>query len=214
MNARVDKDADDRITEDEVREIISLSASANKLSNIKKQADEYAALIMEELDPDNVGHIMIENLEILLLQAPTHNVRGESRKLSQMLRQKLKTTHYGNPIRRWMKISSTFYKTTGRDVGNKTKMGVVVPFDDNLNFHKVIAVAITIAIGLHAISHLTCDFPLLIHATGEEYRPMQQFFKDQAENYWHFVKEPVGYTGIIMVVLMTISFTLATPWLR
>ena len=40
-------------------QIISLSASANKLSNIQKQAEEYAALIMEELDPDNVGYIMV-----------------------------------------------------------------------------------------------------------------------------------------------------------
>ncbi|KAI7740676.1 hypothetical protein M8C21_025559, partial [Ambrosia artemisiifolia] len=273
----VDKDADGRITEDEVREIISLSASANKLSNIQKQADEYAALIMEELDPDNVGYIMIENLEMLLLQAPTHNVRGESRNLSQMLSQKLKTTHHWSPIRRWYEDFKYFlqdnwqrcwvivlwigimtglftwkyiqyrhravYKVLGPCVciakgaaetlklnmaiillpvcrntitwlRNKTKMGVVVPFDDNLNFHKVIAVAITIGVGLHGITHLTCDFPLLIHATEEEYEPMQQFFGDQAENYWHFVKEPVGYTGIIMVVLMTIAFTLATPWLR
>ncbi|KAI7755848.1 hypothetical protein M8C21_023616, partial [Ambrosia artemisiifolia] len=273
----VDKDADGRITEDEVREIISLSASANKLSNIQKQADEYAALIMEELDPDNVGYIMIENLEMLLLQAPTHNVRGESRNLSQMLSQKLKTTHHWSPIRRWYEDFKYFlqdnwqrcwvivlwigimaglftwkyiqyrhravYKVLGPCVciakgaaetlklnmaiillpvcrntitwlRNKTKMGVVVPFDDNLNFHKVIAVAITIGVGLHGITHLTCDFPLLIHATEEEYEPMQQFFGDQAENYWHFVKEPVGYTGITMVVLMTIAFTLATPWLR
>lgn len=42
-----------------VMQIISLSASANKLSNIQKQADEYAALIMEELDPDNLGYIMV-----------------------------------------------------------------------------------------------------------------------------------------------------------
>lgn len=40
-------------------QIISLSASANKLSNIQKQAQEYAALIMEELDPDNAGYIMV-----------------------------------------------------------------------------------------------------------------------------------------------------------
>ncbi|KAJ8560000.1 hypothetical protein K7X08_004058 [Anisodus acutangulus] len=51
----VDKDADGRITEEEVKEIISLSASANKLSNIQKQAEEYAALIMEELDPRKLG---------------------------------------------------------------------------------------------------------------------------------------------------------------
>ncbi|KAI3773526.1 hypothetical protein L1987_48056 [Smallanthus sonchifolius] len=273
----VDKDADGRITEDEVREIISLSASANKLSNIQTQADEYAALIMEELDPDNLGYIMIENLEMLLLQAPTHNVRGESRNLSQMLSQKLITIHHGNPIRRWYEDFKYFlldnwqrcwvivlwigimaglftwkyiqyrhravYDVLGPCVciakgaaetlklnmaiillpvcrntitwlRNKTKLGTVVPFDDNLNFHKVIAVAITIGVGLHAISHLTCDFPRLIHATEEEYKPMQQFFGDQAENYWHFVKEPEGYTGITMIVLMIIAFTLATPWLR
>ncbi|KAK9067496.1 hypothetical protein SSX86_014826 [Deinandra increscens subsp. villosa] len=273
----VDKDADGRITEDEVREIISLSASANKLSNIQKQADEYAALIMEELDPDNFGYIMIENLEMLLLQAPTQAVRGESRNLSQMLSQKLKTTHHGNPIRRWYEDLKYFlqdnwqrcwviilwigvmaglftwkyvqyknravYVVLGPCVciakgaaetlklnmavillpvcrntitwlRNKTRLGVAVPFDDNLNFHKVIAMAITVGVGLHAISHLTCDFPRLIHATEEEYEPMKQFFGDQAKNYWHFVKEPEGYTGITMVILMTIAFTLATPWLR
>ena len=41
-------------------QIISLCASANKLSNIQKQAKEYAALIMEELDPDNSGYIMVK----------------------------------------------------------------------------------------------------------------------------------------------------------
>lgn len=78
----------------------------------------------------------------------------------------------------------------------------------------MIGVAISIGVGLHAISHLACDFPRLIHATEEEYKPMEQFFGDQAKNYWHFVKEVEGYTGIIMLVLMMIAFTLATPWLR
>lgn len=47
-------------------QIITLSASANKLSNIQKQAEEYAALIMEELDPDNHGYIMVKKREIKL----------------------------------------------------------------------------------------------------------------------------------------------------
>ncbi|KAL7616631.1 hypothetical protein Lser_V15G01198 [Lactuca serriola] len=273
----VDRDGDGRVTEDEVRKIISLSASANNLANIKKQADEYAAMIMEELDPENLGYIMIENLEMLLLQAQTHNVIGENRNLSEILNQKLKTTRSGNPIRRWYGDFRFFlldnwqrcwvivlwtavmvalftwkyiqyknravYKVLGVCVciakgsaetlklnmalillpvcrntitwlRNKTRLGVAVPFDDNLNFHKVIGVAISIGVGLHAISHLTCDFPRLIHATEEEYKPMEQFFGDQAKNYWHFVKEVEGYTGIIMLVLMMIAFTLATPWLR
>lgn len=44
-------------------QIICLSASANKLLNIQKQAEEYAALIMEELDPDHLGYIMVNNLQ-------------------------------------------------------------------------------------------------------------------------------------------------------
>lgn len=43
-------------------QIITLSASANKLSKILEQAEEYAALIMEELDPDNIGYIDVSSL--------------------------------------------------------------------------------------------------------------------------------------------------------
>ncbi|XP_024976513.1 respiratory burst oxidase homolog protein C-like [Cynara cardunculus var. scolymus] len=273
----VDKDADGRITEAEVREIIGLSASANKLSNIQKQADEYAALIMEELDPENLGYIMIENLETLLLQSPTQTVRGESKNLSQMLSTKLRNPNDQSIVRRgydrfkyflqdnwqrcwvitlWIGAMAGLFtwkylqykdraafdvmghcvsvakgaaetlklnmalillpvcRNTITWLRNKTKLGVVVPFDDNLNFHKVIAVGIMFGVGLHAISHLACDFPRLISATEEEYEPMIQYFGEQPDSYWHFVKGAEGYTGIIMVVLMAIAFTLATPWLR
>ncbi|KAH9770380.1 respiratory burst oxidase [Citrus sinensis] len=274
----VDKDADGRITEDEVREIISLSASANKLSNIQKQAEEYAALIMEELDPDHLGCIMIDNLEMLLLQAPAQSVKGgESRNLSHMLSQKLKPTQFDNPIRRccdsttyflldnWQRVwvmalwigvmaglftykyiqykNRAAFEVMGHCVcmakgaaetlkfnmalillpvcrntitwlRNKTKLGGVVPFDDNLNFHKVIALGISIGVGIHAISHLACDFPRLINASEEKYEPMEPYFGDQPKNYWHFVKSVEGVTGIVMVVLMAIAFTLATPWFR
>ncbi|GJX75752.1 respiratory burst oxidase homolog protein C-like protein [Tanacetum coccineum] len=273
----VDKDADGRVSEEEVREIISLSASANKLSNIQKQADEYAALIMEELDPDNLGYIMIENLETLLLQAPAQSVRGDSKALSTMLSKNLRNENYRNFIERgydytkyfiqdnWQRIwvlalwigicaglftykyiqykNRAAYDVMGACVSiakggaetlkfnmalillpvcrntitwlrNKTKLGVVVPFDDNLNFHKVIAFGITIGVGLHAISHLTCDFPRLLAATEEEYEPMEQYFGEQPTTYWWFVRGVEGWTGITMVVLMAIAFTLATPWLR
>ncbi|KAL3818455.1 hypothetical protein ACJIZ3_004360 [Penstemon smallii] len=278
----VDKDADGRITEEEVREIITLSASANKLSNIQKQADEYARLIMEELDPNEHGYIMIENLEMLLLQGPSQSGGGgggggESRNLSKMLSEKLKPTQY-HILKRWYNDSHYFLMDNWRRVWvmalwigimaalftykyieyknkedvfrvmghcvcmakgaaetlklnmalillpvcrntitwlrNKTKLGVAVPFDDNLNFHKVIAVAIAIGVGIHGIAHLTCDFPRLLRASEEEYEPMEQYFGDQPENYWHFVKEWEGVTGIVMVVLMAIAFTLASPLFR
>lgn len=59
---RCDKDGDGKLTEEEVKEVIVLSASANRLGNLKKNAACYASLIMEELDPDQLGYI-----EVILL---------------------------------------------------------------------------------------------------------------------------------------------------
>jgi respiratory burst oxidase len=128
---------------------------------------------------------------------------------------------------------------------SKTKLGMAVPFDDNINFHKVrsvqengkfftflvhsglsciiysacilqvIALGIAIGVGLHAGAHLTCDFPRLLHATDDEYEPMEQFFgKDRPDDYWWFVKGTEGWTGVVMVVLMAVAYTLAQPWFR
>ncbi|KAK9292063.1 hypothetical protein L1049_020017 [Liquidambar formosana] len=276
----VDKDADGRITGEEVKEIITLSASANKLSKIQERADEYAALIMEELDPENLGYIELYNLEMLLLQAPSQstNLATDSRILSQLLSQKLVPTKEPNPIKRcysglayfiednwkriwvlalWLAICAGLFTwktiqyknravfdvmgycvTTAKGAAetlkfnmalillpvcrntitwlrSRTKLGVVVPFDDNINFHKVIALGIAVGVGLHAGAHLTCDFPRLLHATDEEYEPMEPFFgEDRPNNYWWFVKGTEGWTGVVMVVLMAISYTLAQPWFR
>ncbi|TVU24687.1 hypothetical protein EJB05_27139 [Eragrostis curvula] len=277
----VDKDADGRITEDEVKEIITLSASANKLSKITDQAEEYARLIMEELDPSNLGYIDLYNLEMLLLQAPSQSVRignTNSRNLSQMLSQNLRPTAEPNPLRRWYRKAQYFLEDNWQRVWvlllwlsicaglftwkfiqyrrravfhvmgycvcvakggaetlkfnmalillpvcrntitwfrNHTALGRAVPFDDNLNFHKVIAAGISVGAGLHIISHLTCDFPRLLHATDAEYVPMIPFFGlPRPNNYWWFVKGTEGWTGLVMLVLMAIAFVLATPWFR
>ncbi|KAK7369579.1 hypothetical protein VNO80_11620 [Phaseolus coccineus] len=273
----VDKDADGRITEEEIKEIICLSATANKLSIIQKQAEEYAALIMEELDPDDSGYIMIDSLETLLLHGPEETTRGESKNLSQMLSQKLKPTYLDSTIMRWYRDARYFlldnwrrswvlalwigvmlglfaykfvqyrrkaaYEVMGHCVcmakgaaetlklnmalillpvcrntitwlRNKTKLGAVVPFDDNINFHMVIAVAIAIGVGVHGIYHLSCDFPRLLHASDEKYKLMEPFFGERPSDYWYFVKSWEGVTGIIMVVLMAIAFTLANPAFR
>lgn len=98
---------------------------------------------------------------------------------------------------------------------NKTKLGGVVPFDDNLNFHKVIAVGIGIGVGIHAIYHMACDFPRLIHANSDDYELMKPFFGEvQPSSYWYFVKSLEGVSGIVMVVLMAVAFTLAAPCFR
>ncbi|KAJ0973492.1 hypothetical protein J5N97_021451 [Dioscorea zingiberensis] len=278
----VDKNADGLLNEEEVKEIITLSASANKLSKIQEQAEEYARLIMEELDPNNLGYVEIYNLETLLLQGPNQTVlagTGNSRNLSQMLSQKLKPTLESNPMKRYYQRSRYFlednwkrawvlalwflicaalftwkfiqyrrrtavYQIMGYCVcmakgaaetlkfnmalvllpvcrntitwlRNKTKLAHIVPFDDNLNFHKVIAVGIAMGVGLHCVAHLTCDFPRILHASDEDYMLIQPYFGEtRPDNYWWFVKGTEGWTGILMVVLMVIAFTLATPWFR
>ncbi|CAN1858527.1 Respiratory burst oxidase homolog protein B [Linum perenne] len=276
----VDKNADGRITQEEVKEIIALSASANKLSKIQDRAEEYAALIMEELDPDNLGYIELYNLETLLLQAPAKstNLGTESRALSQMLSQKLVRTKDHNPIRRWSNQVAYFVQDNWKRIWvmalwlaicaglftwkflqykrravfdvmgycvsvakggaettkfnmalillpvcrntitwlrSRTKLGKVVPFDDNINFHKVVAAGIAVGVSLHAISHLTCDFPRLLHATDDEYEPLAPFFgEERPNNYWWFVKGTEGWTGVLMVVLMAVAYVLAQPWFR
>ncbi|VVA12646.1 Hypothetical predicted protein [Prunus dulcis] len=276
----VDKNADGRITEEEVKEIISLSACANRLSQIQERVEEYAALIMEELDPDNIGYIELYNLEMLLLQGPTQstNLVTDSGIQSQLLSQKLVPTKEHNPIRRlykrlayfmednwkriwvialWILICLSLFtwkfiqykhravfdvmgycvsiakggaetlkfnmalillpvcRNTITWLRSKTKLGIIVPFDDNINFHKVIAFGIIVGVGLHAGSHLTCDFPKLLHSTDDEYDPMKPFFGNKRpDNYWWFVKGTEGWTGVVMVALMAVAYTLAQPWFR
>ncbi|KAK6935445.1 NADPH oxidase Respiratory burst [Dillenia turbinata] len=97
----VDKNEDGRITEEEVKEIIMLSASANKLSRLKEQAEEYAALIMEELDPERLGYIELWQLETLLLQKDTYlNYSQALSYTSQALSQNLQGLRKRSPIRR------------------------------------------------------------------------------------------------------------------
>ncbi|KAA8520882.1 hypothetical protein F0562_011555 [Nyssa sinensis] len=105
----VDKNEDGRINEDEVKEIIMLSASANKLSRLKEQAEEYAALIMEELDPERLGYIELWQLETLLLQKDTYlNYSQALSYTSQALSQNLQGLRKRSPIRR-ISIKLVYY---------------------------------------------------------------------------------------------------------
>ncbi|KAJ3669534.1 hypothetical protein LUZ60_011484 [Juncus effusus] len=279
----VDKNDDGRISKEEVKEIITLSASANKLSKILDRADEYSALIMEELDPDELGYIEIEDLESLLLHptgsaTASNNTQTQSSKLSRLLSQNLvpskDTSSFGrisrglsyfiedNWKRMWVmalwvcicaglfawkfvqyKNRAVFHimgycvcvakggaetlkfnmalillpvcRNTVTWIRSKTKLGAIVPFNDNINFHKVIAAGIAIGVFLHVVTHLTCDFPRLLHATAEQYEPIKKFFGDKKPpNYWWFVEGTEGWTGITMLVIMILAYILAQPWFR
>ncbi|XP_045819236.1 respiratory burst oxidase homolog protein A [Trifolium pratense] len=274
----VDKNEDGRITEEEVKEIIMLSASANKLSRLQEQAEEYAALIMEELDPERLGYIELWQLETLLLQKDTYlNYSQALSYTSQALSQNLQGLRKKSPIRRmsrrflyylqenWRRIwvltlwvcimiglfTWKFFQYKKKDAFHvmgyclltakgaaetlkfnmalilfpvcrntitwlrSTKLSYVVPFDDNINFHKTIAGAIVIGVILHVGDHLACDFPRLVTVSEADYQKyLKGVFGHNRPSYIDIVKGIEGVTGILMVVLMAIAFTLATKWFR
>nr|QVP25921.1 membrane-bound NADPH oxidase [Hordeum vulgare] len=258
----VDKNADGRITSEEVKEIIALSASANKLSKIKERADEYTALIMEELDPNNLGYIELEDLEALLLQSPSEAVARSttthSSKLSKALSMKLAPSNDTSPLHHhwqeflyfveenwkriwvvtlWLSICIALFVwkfiqyrnravfhimgycvATAKGAAETLKFNmalVLLPVCRNTITWIVIAAGVAVGVALHAGAHLTCDFPLLLHASDAKYEPMKPFFGEKRPpNYWWFVKGTAGWTGIVMVVLMSIAFVLAQPWFR
>ncbi|KAH0857345.1 hypothetical protein HID58_085606 [Brassica napus] len=274
----VDKNEDGRITEEEVKEIIMLSASANKLSRLKEQAEEYAALIMEELDPERLGYIELWQLETLLLQKDTYlNYSQALSYTSQALSQNLQGLRKNSRIHRmssdfvyfmqenwkriwvlslWIMIMIglflwKFFQYKQKDAFHvmgyclltakgaaetlkfnmalilfpvcrntitwlrSTRLSYFIPFDDNINFHKTIAGAIVVAVILHVGDHIACDFPRIVRATEYDYnRYLFHYFQHKQPTYFDLVKGPEGITGILMIILMAISFTLATRWFR
>ncbi|CAO2206922.1 unnamed protein product [Urochloa humidicola] len=294
----VDTNVDGRITREEVQELIVLSASANKLSKLKEQAEEYAALIMEELDPENLGYIELWQLEALLLQRDAYMTysrpmsSGSAAQWSQGLTATATATASADAPpsasqqqraaprrRRWLlsprraaararvaaaegwrrawavslwvaamaalfawrfaqyRRSSAFEVMgyclpTAKGAAETLKLNMAlvllpvcrntltwlrstwarffVPFDDAIAFHKIIATAIALGICLHAGNHLACDFPRLIASGPTEYRLVSRYFGRDKPTYRALLAGAEGITGIVMVTLMAVSFTLAT----
>lgn len=274
----VDKDEDGHLTEEEVKEIIMLSASANKLSRLKDQAEEYAALIMEELDPEGLGYIELWQLETLLLQKDTYLSYSQALSYtSQALSQNLQGLRYRTPIQRfrtrffyflqdnWKRIwvlslwilimiglftwkfiqykNKSAFKvmgyclTTAKGAAEtlklnmalilfpvlrntitwlrSTRLSYIIPFDDNINFHKTIAAAILLGVILHVGNHLACDFVRLERSSATDYAAyLGNDFGVPKPTYGDLARGYEGVTGILMVILMAIAFTLATHWFR
>ena len=79
---------------------------------------------------------------------------------------------------------------------------------------QMIAFAIALGVLLHAGLHLTCDFPRLINSSPKTFALIASDFNYKKPTYWDLVKGIEGLTGIGMVVLMAIAFTLATSQFR
>ncbi|OMO86369.1 hypothetical protein COLO4_21217 [Corchorus olitorius] len=257
-----DSNEDGRVTREEVQELIMLSASANRLSKLKEQAEEYAALIMEELDPENFGYIELWQLETLLLQRDTY--MNYSRPLSTASvgwSQNLSHVRPKNMVRRvcfslrclilenwrrgwilllWMMAMAALFAWKFMQYKNRaafqvmgyclctakgaaetlklnmalillpvcrntltwlrsTKARSFVPFDDNINFHKTIAIAIGIGVLVHGGSHLSCDFIFLTNAPPEKFARIASYFPHGKQpTYPELLVGILGVTGISM----------------
>ncbi|CAN4110014.1 unnamed protein product [Withania somnifera] len=95
-----------------------------------------------------------------------------------------------------------------------TRAKLLVPFDDNINFHKIIAYAIAVGILLHAGNHLVCDFPRLINSSPEKFALIASDFDNVKPTFKSLLTGIEGVTGTAMVILMAIVFTLATRGFR
>lgn len=97
----------------------------------------------------------------------------------------------------------------------ETFLGKVIPFDDNINFHKLIALAIVLGTLIHVLMHCTCNFVRLTSC------PKGQFdaifggsFDYHQPTYVDLLGTTAGITGFLMIILMSFSFTLATHSFR
>ncbi|KAL4610343.1 hypothetical protein ACB092_08G044300 [Castanea dentata] len=274
-----DKNGDGKLSEDEVKEVIVLSASANKLGNLKKQAAIYASLIMEELDPDHQGYIEMWQLETLLrgMVSPEDGGNQKLSKRTQTLTRAMIPKRYRTPVSRflsetgerihdnwrriwvvtlWLTINLVLYlwkfnqykhhgafqimgycvciakgaaetlkfnmalilfpvcrKTLTKF--RSTFLSSVVPFDDNINFHKLYALGIAVGTFVHATMHITCDFTRLVSCPKQKFMTiLGSDFNYKQPSYMDLVESTPGVTGILMVIIMVFSFTLATHSFR
>lgn len=83
-----------------------------------------------------------------------------------------------------------------------------------INVLQMIACVIAIGVIVHAGNHLTCDFRLLVNSSPEEFAAISSDFNYKKPTYRALVTGIEGMTGISMVVLMAISFTLAARGFR
>ncbi|KAL3683381.1 hypothetical protein R1sor_001403 [Riccia sorocarpa] len=97
-----------------------------------------------------------------------------------------------------------------------TWLGTLVPFDDNIKFHKTAAVGIAVGVVIHGGVHLACDFPRLLSHLDHPYAQFLavEHFHGQIPTYGMIIATPVVVTGILMVVLMSIAYLFASYWLR
>ncbi|KAK1373646.1 putative respiratory burst oxidase-like [Heracleum sosnowskyi] len=273
-----DKNGDGKLIEEEVKEVLLMSASANKLGNFKKHAGRYAAVIMEELDPDHLGYIEMWQLETIL-RGGLGSKEGGTAALnkSQSVARTMIPTQYRGAVGRyasltvekiydnwkkiwvmflWLYINAMLFMWKFDEYKKKpsflvcgycvciakgaaetlkfnmalilipvcrktltklreTYLGTFIPFDENINFHKIIALGITIGAIAHTGFHLTCNIVRMSTCPRALFMStLGSSFDYKQPSYMDIVMTVPGLTGVFMILIMAFSFTLATHAFR
>jgi respiratory burst oxidase len=270
--ALCDRNGDGKISGIEIKEVLKVSAAANKLSQLKDQAEEYAALIMEELDTERQGFVELWQLEVLL-RAPngafdketyrqhSHNVTALSKNRFEVVSYAIRHFFCDHWKKMWiillwvgamaglsvwkflqyekraafgamgycLPVAKSAAETLKLNMAlillpmcritltylRSTFLRYIVPFDDSLNFHMLIAYTIALGILIHAGLHLGCDFPRVVDASKSKF--MSTVASDLSYSqpkYWWFLTSVEGITGIAMIILMATAFIFASKWFR
>ncbi|KAL8191661.1 hypothetical protein R6Q57_028392 [Mikania cordata] len=96
----------------------------------------------------------------------------------------------------------------------ETYLGKVLPLDENINFHKIIALVIAIGTVIHTVAHMGCNFIRLSRCPRNQFMAIFGGLFVTQPSYMDLVLSIPGYTGIIMIILMAICFTFATSSFR
>ncbi|KAG9439094.1 hypothetical protein H6P81_019259 [Aristolochia fimbriata] len=88
----------------------------------------------------------------------------------------------------------------------------LLPFNDNINFHKLIAGGIVVGVILHGGTHLACDFPRIAGAERSLFRRTiaADFEGRRQPSFAEILATTEAATGMSMAVLMAVAFSLAT----
>uniref|UniRef100_A0A7N0V176 Uncharacterized protein n=1 Tax=Kalanchoe fedtschenkoi TaxID=63787 RepID=A0A7N0V176_KALFE len=265
-----DADMDGRINSTDIKQVVTLSASTNKLSLIYEEAEAYTDLILEELDSANEGHIQLPQLKKLFKLRSTSRYisRSNQMSVSQVILQpdpcdlepmsEAEILFRSNWRRMWIVscwlIICTILFTwkfvqyqnraafqvmgyclcTAKGSAETLKFNMalillpvsrntitwlrkrrwinsVIPFNDNINFHKLIAGGIVVGVILHGGTHLACDFPRICHSNKILFaQTIAAKFGNHQPSYFEILATTEVSSGITMVIIMAIAFLLAT----
>ncbi|KAG1366762.1 respiratory burst oxidase-like protein F [Cocos nucifera] len=205
----------DRITEEEIKQAILYTASLNKLSLSQDEACECARLIREELDADQ-GAVEStgDNLSKTSPKPGTPASYPSHPKQSEIT--VLFRAHWRHGAAETLKLNMALVllpisRNTMTWLRKRRWINSTIPFNDTINFHKLIAGGIVIGVILHAGTHLACDFPRIVNAKRSVFRrTIAKGFHYRQPSYLEILGTTEGATGIAMVVLMVIAFLLAT----